>query len=41
MPFLFLPWQLDDQYLTIKQGKWRWQNGDQLLSGKINLRLAN
>ncbi|MDR5617767.1 YdbH family protein [Arsenophonus sp.] len=41
MPLLFLPWQLDDQYLTIKQGNWRWQNGDQLLSGKIDLRLAN
>ncbi|HGJ5892004.1 MAG TPA: YdbH family protein [Arsenophonus apicola] len=40
-PLLDLPWQLDDQYLTIKQGKWRWQNGEQLLSGKIDLRLAN
>lgn len=34
-PLLDLPWQLDDQNLTIKEGKWRWQNGDQLLSGKL------
>ncbi|HGJ5856987.1 YdbH family protein [Arsenophonus nasoniae] len=40
-PLLDLPWQLDDQNLTIKEGKWRWQNGDQLLSGKIDFQLAN
>lgn len=30
MPLFFLLWQLDDQYLTIKQGNLRWQNDDQL-----------
>ncbi|MFV9997961.1 MAG: hypothetical protein AB8W37_10395 [Arsenophonus endosymbiont of Dermacentor nuttalli] len=28
VPLVNLPWQLDDQYLTVKQGEWSWQSDE-------------
>lgn len=40
-PLLQLPWQVDAQQIRITQGRWRWPQATQVLSGGLALTLDN